>query len=256
MTFSFAKYGYIAGITVVAWPLCNVLSSAMQSQCDDRQTESQKRRRTTELIEALANRNPSPRLMKSFGGARPLFPAEYDWDEQSRIRKAFAALASKGSAEGWEELLRHSDDDRYCLTMMQNGAFNYPTNRSVGDICEIVARWQLTGVAKDQLAKLRPGFAGQINLGKPLSEWRSARTDKELYQLQIEVCEMALQKARGASNVVSEERRGEVCVALEAEIKILKDTEQPIFKRFPMGYYEFYNSESAEEIRNKLEKEK
>ena len=126
---------------------------------------------------------------------------------------------------------------------------------SVGSLCELIAYHQLVDVARVRLRSLRPGFLGNIDFGgMPFPEWRKARAGKVLYELQIEVSEMALRIAQTEGDV-SEVARIATCGKLESQITVLRQTKQAVFERFPMGLYDFYNAESAQEMRGELEED-
>jgi hypothetical protein len=68
---------------------CGALWSAKCQASEAPDDGKQERNGTMELIDALVNANSAPKLIKSFGASRPLFSREYNWAEQSRVRKVF-----------------------------------------------------------------------------------------------------------------------------------------------------------------------
>src|SRR5437879_6037218 len=98
-------------------------------------------KRVTQLIEAIANTNKAPQLVGDrANGKLPLFPEDYDWEEQGRVVGALDKLESDTSEELWEELIRKSGDERYCLTIMNNSGLFALGNSTVGGFCHSRAR--------------------------------------------------------------------------------------------------------------------
>ncbi len=222
------------------------LTIAMADDAPEDAPEDQGNRVVT-LIEELVSRNAPPRLVKTTRSTLPAFSTDYDWDDQKRVRRAFAALSKERSTEIWEILLKHAGDSRYAITVAPNGNHDLGRNYSVGGICQLIAYHQLIDVATN-----RPGVAGSLDLGeRDLRKWRAAREKKELYELQIEVCGLAIEKVLAADDVSSEQRI-EVRRELERDVAQLKETKKPIFRRFSMSYYEVYDAEAARDIRNEL----
>src|SRR5437899_2608445 len=71
------------------------------------------RKAVVKMIDALANRNRPPKLVDMDGDRLPLFPDEYDWKEDRRVRSALGKVRAERTAEMWEELVRGIGDERY-----------------------------------------------------------------------------------------------------------------------------------------------
>src|SRR5260370_3165579 len=87
------------------------------------------------MIDGLANRNPAPRIVDVGIGRLPLFPVDYDWNEQDRILELRGQLAKNEDPRLWEHFLKHMDDKRYALTLESPSSDSFGKNYSVGDIC-------------------------------------------------------------------------------------------------------------------------
>src|SRR6266513_1585290 len=72
-------------------------------------------RKLEHLIDALANRNPTPRIVRTVGDV-PLFDKNYNWKEQARVLDAIDAVRKQATPEMWELLVAHENDRRYLLT--------------------------------------------------------------------------------------------------------------------------------------------
>ena len=102
-------------------PVLPVMISAQEAKNDARAT-----------IEKLVNRNPVPKLVGTQGEARPIFDVKYDWAEYHRVWDALRELAPNAETL-WPELVKHLDDDRYCMTAW---TFSENThNLTVGEVC-------------------------------------------------------------------------------------------------------------------------
>jgi hypothetical protein len=212
------------------------------------------------MINALANLNRPPRLVKTSGGPRlPLFPAKYNWKEDERVRSALAKVVKEMTAEMWEELVCKIDDRRYCLTIKDKFEFHTMGNWTVGEFCVTLARDWLLGVCNQHLPNdpLMDGYKIRLHVG-PKGEWRKwrkQRTQKQLYELQIEVCEETIRelaKVTGIPKRVKEEARRKI----EQEIAKLTRTKRPIFvEHYSPVPIVTYTPEDAKEAREELRKE-
>src|SRR5262249_22557312 len=107
--------------------------------------EKKGRKKLAMMIDALANRNQPPKLVDDGVGKLPLFPAKYDWKEYKRVMSALGKVNREKTPEMWEELLRRTGDQRYCLTLKwdEDHALG---NRTVGTFCSHFAYNWLVGV--------------------------------------------------------------------------------------------------------------
>lgn len=164
-----------------------------------------------ELVGSLANRDKPPRT--SEGHVRE--GSTVDEAEQKRVWKAIQGLIERAE-EAWPMLVAHLDDGRYSVTV-SNEIFGTEANWTIGDVCrEIVGRTlsqayyeKLQPESLDAYRRLRiPTVA--LN-GKDLKKWCVARSQKKLYELQMEMCESAsrqIEKGDGDFGVDDDVRNG------------------------------------------------
>jgi hypothetical protein len=88
--------------------------------------------------------------------------------------------------------VQHLGDDRYCKTVGIDA--RYPRNWSVGTVCQHILGETLSepfyrhvGGSKEDYHRFRlPAIAKDK---KKLREWCLARRDRQLFELQVEMCE-------------------------------------------------------------------
>lgn len=217
-----------------------------------------------QLIDALANHNPKPKLVETYAdGYTPLFDANYDWREYDRVTKAVRFL-KRHAEEVWPELLRHFDDPRYCITV---GTIDIDsaTNYTVGQVCQRIVRQWLTAAHERHTHYLILNKLDYWSLHDPktvkasedLKTWCDARKDKKLYELQIDMCRWAIGQAAKINQ--EPERREAFIKALQVEIEAIEHT------RAPVGYIWIgegrgdavpYNVKKAAKLRDLWEKQK
>lgn len=88
-----------------------------------------------ELIGQLANKNKPP--AQQGAKAHPIWTKDYDWTEQTRIRKVWKELHRRAE-EDLSEIVAHVDDNRYSLTMAVSSGAYY--NADIGFICYHILR--------------------------------------------------------------------------------------------------------------------
>jgi hypothetical protein len=209
----------------------------------------------TKKVDQIANRNPAPKLMKikhpNLPNRIPLFPANYDWTEQSRVLQALSKLHKDTTEELWEELIRKANDPRYSLTLADNGG--RPDNWTVGDFCRDLAYMRLTDVFQQHMpSKNEREIHLDIGFGSAdLATWRKARMGKTLYQLQIEVGEQALTRLPKVKRI-SPDQKESVRKLIESEIEKLKTTKQPVYLKSSVTGLDLFTEEQANEIRKKV----
>ncbi len=185
------------------------------------------------MIEALANRVNTAPTIEGFGSGSPvLFKEEYDHGEQRRVLTALRALNRRDGNELWGRLVAHVDDDRYALTWVtETGGLN---NMSVGNICSYIAirdlelvyeRLSPTTVALYRTVHLVR--AGRNFVDPDYVAWCAAHKGKELYQMQIELCEWTLTDPE-ALEKLTPAQRDEYTEKATKEIARLKETRQPV----------------------------
>lgn len=197
----------------------------------------------TKMVEAIANRNKQPKIIKRRRvkpSRFPLFPKDYDWKEEERVRRALERLAQDTSVEIWEALVQKANDKRYCIASY-SGSSDDVEMHSVGGICSELAYYRLCKVFTKHLPSYPP-HGSPIQMWGVINDfptWRKARKDKSLYQLQIEVCEIALRELpKLMDDELSDKGKAEARKKIQNEIAELKRTKRPIFERnwYPVAY--------------------
>ena len=211
---------------------------------------------TAKMVDQIANRNQAPKLVKSPSGLVPVFPKDYDWDEQHRVRAALYELHKDTTGDLWEELVRRADDPRYSLTLREDG--EGASTWSVGDFCSDLAYSRLVAVFQRHLPRTKDSAQYNrviyLDIGveaTDLAKWRKKRQTKSLYQLQVEVCQRALarlSKVKGVSHDDKDKARKQI----EAEIETLQTTKRPVLRGSNLDGLETYSAEQAKSIREKL----
>ncbi|HEV3256149.1 MAG TPA: hypothetical protein VG013_04660 [Gemmataceae bacterium] len=209
------------------------------------------------MVDDIVNRNKAPELVDRPRGSPetvPLFPKGYDWAEEKRVLKALDRLYQNSTVELWEELVRKVDDPRYCVVVRDGQAADAEI-RSVGDVCKDLANSRLVDVFCQHLPD-DPNKPGTIYLDVGttyIAAWRKRRADKSLYQLQIEVCEVALREL-SRDERVSEKEKTSARKKIDAEITKLRRTKQPVFLKYPSfrGFELVYTPEQAKLIRENV----
>ena len=209
------------------------------------------------LIDAVASRNKAPKLVGEESFAYPIFPEKFDWDDQKRVRRAAWALAQDDSNDLWGCLVEHFHDKRYSGTCQLDEC--YPANFEVGIICLFIARNKLSCA---YLLHLEPGktshyggptsnfvseksrdflpdslqrklhYAPHLYESDGLVRWYHVRQGKLLYELQIEVCEWAINNVENASGV-AEKPKKEFIADVRKEIESLKRNKKPVVDHSP-----------------------
>jgi hypothetical protein len=213
------------------------------------------------MIDDLANRNTPPPLLKDSRVESfkiPLFPEDYDWKEQDRVKRALRELTGAATAEQWEELIKRADDAKYCLTVMEVTSGLYTLgNWSVGDLCRVLAYEELVGafehdpsLGEDPSGQhyiyLKPGFDWE-----DIADWRKKRMDKSLVELQMEAGD------RGLVELAKDDRlrqslKDDVRGKIQAKLETLRRTKQPILRKDLPGWLMFYSPKTAKECREWL----
>jgi hypothetical protein len=136
--------------------------------------------------------------------------------------------------EAWPALIEHLDDKRYCVTFEQDqSAYNY----SIAGICIVLLRGNLIEAYVHQLPALdRPAYgklrSPDVIPDHDFKEWCRKQHDdgKKLYELQIEMCEWAIE-AISELDEVSEKVRDASIASIEKQIELLRKTKRPILKK-------------------------
>jgi hypothetical protein len=224
-------------------------------------------REAVKMVDALANHNKPPKVVNrprlSQPGVVALYAESYDWKEEERVRRALERLYHDRTAELWEELVRREDDSRYCAVTLDVMSLEAQT-RTVRSICHQHAYWCLVGVFQQHMPYEWGGRHARLSLDQldKLGDWRKARRNKLLYEMQIEVGKMALvelamlRKSRVERELVSKHDIDSARKKMQAELERLRRTKQPIFAEGPfsdVGPHEcMYSEAAAREVRERV----
>lgn len=188
--------------------------------------------KTSTRIEALVNENPEP--SEQLGRALR-FSKKYDWKEYERVDRAIDLLVDHIDTD-WREMVAHFDDERYCMTY--ESMSNKAVSMSIGQICKELVRGAITQphvahLPHSEVIYRKMCFPEEL-LNTKIDKWCSKRREagKELYELQIEVCEWAIAKAQGiipvAPKRAGDKSLGDFIADVEADIGQMKMKKQPI----------------------------
>lgn len=225
-----------------------------------REEEKQDRgeRDVVRLVDDLANRNKPPKVVDAPRlGRVPLFPENFDWNEQNRVLLALEKVHRDKSDELWEELLRGIEDWRYSLTIIN--IVDEPEDICVGTFCARLAHCRLMNVVTRHLPVTwhpkvgkPPRIVESVAFDSvPWMEWRQKRKDKRLYELQIELCEEALAKLRKAQDIPQDQKVA-AQKAIEGEVGRLRKNKSPIVGECSDGL-DCYTPEMAKKYRKAIE---
>jgi hypothetical protein len=200
-----------------------------------------------QMVEAIASPNKPPKLVNGNGpGSRKMhqFPKDYNWKKQKQVYRALVKVYKDTSIEMWEELVRKSGDRRYSLTVTSQQS-ETSHNRTVGDACRHLAYSRLIHPLRRCLPRDPTHDGWRLNLNFSignLREWREERKHKSLYELQIEVCERALEELERRNDElrtvkrISQANLDAARKKIKSAIEKLKRTKQPVlFKSNPFG---------------------
>lgn len=215
-------------------------------------------RRAAEMVDAIVNRNKPPKIVDwrgDFPSRAALFPEDHDWKEETRARTAISRLEADQTEEVWEEMVKRIDDRRYSETVTSVKTGDAYIEK-VGRICSRLAYSRLVGVFWDHLpsSPIKDGERVSLRLGiGDVAKWRKQRAAKSLYELQIEVCEKAIEALAKVEDVPRAEK-DQARKKIEVEIAKLKRTKQPASaqeERPPTFRYRGrYNAEVAKRVRD------
>jgi hypothetical protein len=204
------------------------------------------------LVDAIVNRNMAPKIVEwpgRFSSSAALFPEDYDWKEDNRASNAIGRLKRDRTEAVWEEMVRRHIDRRYSETVT-SGMTGDAFIKHVGSICGQLAHARLIGAYWRHLP-LKNGKRLKLEIGiGDLSTWRKQRADKALYELQIEVCEKAIE-ALDKVEPVPQTQKDRARKKIEAEIAKLKKTKKPthVLGTHGFDYGRPYNAKLAKRVR-------
>ena len=148
------------------------------------------------MVEALANHNPVPHVVRTLGRCYPVFAKNFDALEDARAWKAFHSLIDRAE-DAWQEMVAHLDDGRYCTTAYDATEGDYPDTLTVGRACqEIIVGYLTEGYLHhlhlDKMGYARMQMREVTSDRKKLKAWCAERSTKHLYELQVEMCQWAI----------------------------------------------------------------
>jgi hypothetical protein len=227
------------------------------------------------LIDALATSNPRPEIFGRGPERFALFDEKYDWAEQRRAIEAFRALIEAEGDELWPRLVEHSDDERYALTYNVD---DRASNATVGSLCRNLAVADLlypyrrhsptmTGVSRQsQYWEL---WTPERNLYSELKSWYRKHERKPLHELQIELCEWAIEKAPALGELpenfklervrpLTDGQKQKFKDDVREEIAKIKETGKPIVgtHKPQARLLDGYNADDARTMRYRYKKDK
>jgi hypothetical protein len=217
-------------------------------------------------INALANHCQAPKIVRLAHQVVPIYPDRYDWQEDVRVRKAFEELWKQDGEQLWPRLIAHISDPNYAFTRRdEEDMEGFTRNLTVGELCEMVARTDLLkpivqpfrGIITSRPAKQRDLFKVFAKISEPpelrdLKAWYQARSSRPLYQLQIELCQWAIEEMR-RQDTIDSDLKSTYIADLTKEIENLTNTKIPeVTGRLPFTErYSYFDVAKANQIRQR-----
>lgn len=209
------------------------------------------------LIDSLENHNVPPQIVKRRIAYPAVFTEDYDWREQDRVWRSLTELYANAE-KAWPEMVNHLDDSRYCITFnISMGGANY----TIGDV---LAKIMDAYLSEPYFRHVRPlgsqlafSWLGHSEFMEQHDEkaWCEQRSQKTLYELQVEMCEWAIVRIRKLpDNVLSEEARAKLITEVEKEIESLRRSKRPVVPPPIVGNslrWGLYTPDEAEQIRSR-----
>ncbi len=265
-----AQRDWHGGLILLA--LTTGLVMSVCAEPDDTQTQESSKGESTiaskfdKLVDAMANRNPQPRIVVLRPGDREaIFNREYDWKEQDRVIAAVESVLKHPSPEMLVQLWAHGTDPRYCLTFNDGAAAGpkYAKNWSLGMLCREIASFQLYFPVNRATQIIRIGERpiilpkGDV---KGLPEFGHAPTGITIVELQIQMCHQTivdlpkLARLSGYEKIDADGIR-QCRPQLESVIEELKKSKTGIFGKFnfPGERFEFFDASRADDVRKRYE---
>ena len=190
------------------------------------------------LIDALASRNAPPELIDQGTRRVPRFAADYDWREQRRVRAALLAVLHTQTDAMWWRLREYFDDGRYVLTASRN---ERARNFTVGEFCRDFFAADL----ESAYARNLPAVVGRLPAAFHPDDlfWQDeqdrSRAQKPLHEIQITVCQQAIQQWSavtgtvagddGEAHTYTPDEKARFIAAITKEIQSLRQTRRAVF---------------------------
>jgi len=214
-----------------------------------------------EMVGHLEAHNKPPSLVKHAAfplrglgaSSLPLFPLDFDWNDQDRVKKYVISLGATESVETWDGLIAHIGNETYCITIQQD--LGDPVNYSVGMMCERIARQRLNGVFMDDLGLDDRGLPVRIltsgNRMRDLKEWRKKHSSLNFAEMQVEVGKLLLAKTADIPHI-QEERRLEIRENIGKLVHGIETSKKPRFVPFWKDSFRVYCEKDSKQIRKAL----
>jgi len=139
------------------------------------------------ILQEMGNHNSPPPIHRPHHHRTAIYPANYDWSEQERIRNSWMHLLENARG-AFPALVEHLDDERYCLTMAN--VSDETSNYTVAGICRITIAHVIEFLPGPQTYEVRffylPGQAAD------LKRWFEPRRQMSLADLQREYAETVI----------------------------------------------------------------
>lgn len=185
------------------------------------------RQQLAALVEKLANQNTTPVKV----GNDIIREANYDFEEDKRVRSIAADLSKHPSEDLWWCLVDHIEDERYAIT------FNNDSHRqiaTVGYLCWNKACEDLAAPYRSDIPDLYWPILRVVGNHDQLKEWYRQHQSIPLYKQQIEIGEKILEKMNQlqpdlSHHWISSNEDKKVIVALfKKQIDLLQQNKEPI----------------------------
>jgi len=172
------------------------------------------------LIAGLRSRNkPAGRYSGELG--RPVFPDDFDWEEQARVITLWRRIDER-SAEFLPALVQHMDDPEYCVTF---GVAGY-RNHSVGDICRLMVERSVMPVTLYDKGLRR--YSPWSKLKGGVGAWLASRRHMTLPEIQREVLSLQLEHLGSLAESTLDQSRKVIEERLSKSIEQIDETGKPI----------------------------
>lgn len=209
-------------------------------------------------ITSLVNRHSKPpRIVSTDSQSFAIFKEPYNYREQTRVFDAFKYLRANRGEDLWPFLLKHVHDQQYACTLIENnnrsGEILSAENRTVGSLCVELIYLDLQNTYRNVLPRLdnerrlHPDLYHfywidmypSLSLGQffegGYSNWIKNNSHLAMYQVQIAVCEWAIQKTPDLKGI-SDKKKEQFVSDLNARIGKLKETKKPLIEKATHDY--------------------
>jgi hypothetical protein len=193
------------------------------------------------LIDAVANRNPKPEIVDVKGVRTPhllmpLYSETYNWAEEERVHRAIQELAEADSEELWPKLMANLGDKRYCMMYTNYNTVSRDYEATVGDVCFWIGLKDLRHAYYPMAPRQRrrgpilPQLAQPFFSADELTEWWRSRRNKPLYEIQIDLADLAVSRVEQAeATVVSKEDAEKFIAGVKKVAAELRAAKKPVF---------------------------